>query len=343
MRIKKAERIDLMVVCLIGLGMPTYYKVKYLLDNLIALDELLVWTALAEYGFAFVLAFMLVGINRYFRSIGQKHTTVSAAVFQLLALLVISEGVAIAFTYVFFNVIYPVGAPPSFLFDTALISLFVPFLVSGLSDRIFFINATKNAEEKAARQHELALAARYEALKARLSPHFLFNSLNTLVEIVESEPDIAVEFIENMATTYRYILEKRDMPTVPLDDELAAVGALLGLLETRHPGALDVSVNIAAGYKSAQVVPLALQTLIENILKHNQYSASSPLGVRIYTEGSELIVENKLQPREGVASTGTGLTNLNERLQQVHDKPLVVKQDRQRFQARLPLALEMVS
>lgn len=332
----KFRNADILVVCLIGFGMPTYYKVKYLLDDFATINGLLVWEALAEYVFSFALAGLLVGLNQYFRTLAKVNTTARALV-QLLVLLLVSELVSVTFALFFFNVVYPTGVPASFLFDTALVSLIVPFLLAGLADRTFFVDAALTAEKQAKREEELALAARYEALKARLSPHFLFNSLNTLAEIVESEPDIAVQFIENMATTYRYILEKRDLPLVALQDELNAVNALLGLLDVRHPGALDVKIDIASNDNSAQIVPLALQTLIENILKHNRYSTNAPLGVQVYLEDDTLVVQNEVRPRADVASTGTGLRSLSERVLQIHKRPLQIDQAKGLFLARLPV------
>ncbi|WP_262696094.1 sensor histidine kinase [Kordiimonas aquimaris] len=336
MKSSKFRNADILVLCLIGFGMPTYYKVKYLLDDLVTVTDLLVLEALAEYVFSFALAGLLVGLNHYFRKFSQVNTA-GRALAQLLVLLLISELVSVTFALFFFNVVYPTGVPASFLFDTALVSLFVPFLLAGLADRTFFIDAALHAEKQAKREEELALAARYEALKARLSPHFLFNSLNTLAEIVESEPVLAVQFIENMAATYRYILEKRDLPLVALEEELNAVRALLGLLDVRHPGALDVTINIASKDNSAQIVPLALQTLIENILKHNQYSTNAPLGVRVYLEEDTLVVQNELRPRADVASTGTGLRSLSERVLQIHKRPLLIDHAKGLFLARLPV------
>lgn len=339
-RSKHYDWPDVIFVLLVGIGMPTYYKVKYLLDGFLVYRDLLIPEAALEYVFSFTLAVLLVWLNGAFRRRFLQGAGRKAALLQLALLTGTSIVAAVGFSVFFFQVVYPVGAPPSFFLDTAILAIFVPFLLSGLSDRLFFVSATQNALSEAEHQEQAALAAQYEVLKSRLSPHFLFNSLNTLTDLVESEPDLAVRFIENMSHTYRYILEKRDVPLVPLKEELDAVQALVDLLNVRHPDAIALSINIDASGQRAALVPLALQTLIENALKHNRYSAEHPLGIRVTATESILSVENDLRPKQSTASLGSGLENLKKRVLQVTGQQIFIKQNQDAFEVVVPLVRE---
>ena len=223
-----------------------------------------------------------------------------------------------------------VSSDSSFEFDIALLAILLPLIVSGVADRIFLQGAAREAEQA-------ALTARFETLKARLSPHFLFNSLNTLVDIVEEDPKLAVKFIEEMAAIYRYILEHRDSELVPLSAEIEAIRALMHLLESRRPGAFEFEFMLAPGADSMQIVPLALQTVVENALKHNSYSASAPMKIKVFTDEDQLVVENTLNRRANVSSTATGLESLRKRVNHICRRSISVSETSELFSVRVPL------
>lgn len=330
MTVSRQFKADLATACLIALALPGYYKVRFLLDGQMSIEQLLTPAALWEVLFAFVLAALLLAFYRF--GIAWSKRLGQPIVRRLLPFALVGAGavVAILFARFFFNVVVPWETSPSFEFDIAILAVLLPLIVSGIADRIFLEGEAKAAEQA-------ALVAQFEALKARLSPHFLFNSLNTLADIVEEDPELAIRFIEEMASIYRYILENRDRPLVPLSAEIEAIRSLLHLLESRQPGAIAVEFRLAPGAESLQIVPLALQTVVENALKHNRYSAATPLQLHVYTDRDQLVVENTLNRRAAAASTATGLASLRSRVEHACNRPLQIAEDKQLFSVRLPL------
>jgi hypothetical protein len=330
MTLSRQNKADILAACFIAIALPGYYKIKFLLDGQMTVEQLLVPAALFEVLFAFLLASLLLILYRLGSQ--QIDRIGRPAMKRLLPFVLVAAAavVAIAFTRFFFNVVVDWGSPASFEFDVAVLAVLLPLIVSGVADRIFLEGEARAAEQA-------ALIARFETLKARLSPHFLFNSLNTLVDIVEEDPKLAVRFIEELAAIYRYILEHRDEQLVPLSAEIAAIRSLLYLLESRQPGAFEFEFKLAPGVEILQIVPLALQTVVENALKHNAYSAGSPLKLKVFTDDDQLVVENTLNRRENVVSMESGLENLRTRVEHVCGKTVQVTETKNTYSVRVPL------
>jgi len=330
MTLSRQNKADIVTACFIAIALPGYYKVKFLLDGQMSVEQLLTPAALWEVLFAFLLASILLILYRFGST--QAKRLGKPILKRLLPFALVAAGVlvAIVFTRFFFTIVVPWGSVPSFEFDVAVLAVLLPLIVSGVADRIFLEGEARDAEQA-------ALAAQFETLKARLSPHFLFNSLNTLADIVEEDPQLAVRFIEEMAAIYRYILEHRDEPLVPLAAEIEAIRSLLYLLESRQPGAFEVEFRLAPGAESLQIVPLALQTVVENALKHNTYSSSTPMKLSVYTDQDQLVIENTLNRRANAPSTETGLASLRIRVEHICRKPLQIAENNQLFSVRLPL------
>lgn len=140
--------------------------------------------------------------------------------------------------------------------------------------------------------------SQYALLRSRVNPHFLFNSLSTLSSLVQADGDKSEKFIDRLSKAYRYMLENRDRPTVPLRSEMDFLESYAFLLETRYGDKLRIETEIPEEVaEQTQVVPLTLQVLIDRALKTNRMSAQSPLVVNIRAEQGELLVQNNRQPR----------------------------------------------
>ena len=330
MTLTRQKKADILTACVIAVGLPGYYKVRLFLEGQATVKELIRPAALVEVFYALVLALLLIATYRcgamVIHRLGGRWWRRTLPLLMVAA----AAAVAIAFTRFFFNVVVPWGTAASFEFDIVVLAIVLPLLVSGVADRIFLEGQTRAAEQA-------VINARFETLKARLSPHFLFNSLNTVTDLIEEDPKLAVRFIEEMAAIYRYILAHRDEPLVPLDAEIEAIRSLIHLLETRQPGAFDVEFELAPGTDTLRIVPLALQTVIENALKHNIYSACAPMTLKIFTDGDALVVENTLNRRANVSSTASGLENLRARVQHACGKSLQIHEYSERFAVRVPL------
>lgn len=183
------------------------------------------------------------------------------------------------------------------------------------------------------------LQSQFEVLRQQVNPHFLFNSLNVLTSLIKLEPDLAEKFTEHLSKVYRYVLENKDNDLVKLETELEFLDAYIFLLNIRFMDKIDVKITVDDNKKDLLVLPLALQLLIENAIKHNSMSKRNPLKIEISIEnGNILKVENNLQEREShMASTGVGLRNIAHRYKLLEmPEPEFVKTETH-FIARVPL------
>jgi sensor histidine kinase YesM len=183
------------------------------------------------------------------------------------------------------------------------------------------------------------LQARYDSLKQQLSPHFLFNSLSTLGGLIYDEPAAAERFVNEMAHVYRYLLRHGEQMAVPLHEELAFVNSYAYLLQMRFSEGLQVHVDLPPEVLDRKLPPLALQLLVENAVKHNTISHRQPLVITINLAGAEqLRVCNPRYPRlSPEATSGTGLSNLTNRIRLLHQQRLLVEQTDHEFCVLLPL------
>jgi len=183
------------------------------------------------------------------------------------------------------------------------------------------------------------LLARYEVLKQQVSPHFLFNSLTTLGWLIRDQPAAAERFVEEMSRVYRYVLQHGEHNQVPLAEEVAFTKSYVYLLHMRFGDSLHLHLDLPAWVLPLPVPPLALQTLVENAVKHNVVSQDRPLSIHIFlAEPNLLTVQNTRQPRlTPEPSSGVGLRNLANRLRFLYDQELTIDQDESTFTVQLPL------
>lgn len=181
---------------------------------------------------------------------------------------------------------------------------------------------------------------RYQALKNQVDPHFLFNTMSILDSLVDEDKQRTHEYIQRFSSVYRYILQTRE--TVTLDEELRFTDDYFGLLQVRYGECLQLNTEINFAFKAYSVVPLSLQILIENAVKHNIISRQHPLCITIETtRDRELIVTNNFQPKPmPSAGGGIGLANLSERYMLKWQKNITIEQTEDVFKVTLPLVFE---
>lgn len=183
------------------------------------------------------------------------------------------------------------------------------------------------------------LQSQFDVLKQQVNPHFLFNSLNVLTSLIKLEPDLAEKFSEQLSKVYRYVLENKDNELVDLNTELNFLDAYIFLLNIRFVDKLNVNLNIPDENRNDQIIPLAMQLLIENAIKHNVMSKSNPLVIDIFIdENNYLNVINNLQERPSqIVSTGVGLKNIVNRYQLLKLAMPVFKKTENQFVAKIQL------
>ncbi len=178
-----------------------------------------------------------------------------------------------------------------------------------------------------------------ETLKNQVNPHFLFNSLNTISSLVQSQPDAAEKFINKLSSFYRYILENGQKDKVPLQSEIDFLKEYFTMYEVR--GEKKIFLNIeSVGTGIYEILPVSLQILIENAIKHNIATRENPLTISVYIEDQHIVVKNNLQKMPSLAaSTGIGLKNLAERIQLITGKAMIVEETGSSFIVKIPLII----
>lgn len=179
---------------------------------------------------------------------------------------------------------------------------------------------------------------RYNALKSQTDPHFLFNSLNSLNGLIGYDDERAHEYVVQLSSVFRYIIQER--PLVTLAEELEFTESYIYLMKIRYGDAFTVEMKVCHRYREYPILPFAIQTLVENAVKHNIVSRNKPLKLVISTTDDEvLVVENNLQLRmDAREGSGLGLSNLNERYSLVFKKQIHISQTQDnQFRVEIPL------
>lgn len=178
----------------------------------------------------------------------------------------------------------------------------------------------------------------YESLKQQLNPHFLFNSLTSLSSLIRFNSKQATEFLDKMSKVYRYILQNRERELVTLSEELRFIQLFIGLQQTRFEDGLLIDIEVDEQYHHRKIVPVTLQNLLENAIKHNIADADSPLHIQIYTEQDYLVVENNLQRKTMVeTSNKQGLRNMQALYSFLDKRPFIIEETATTFTVKIPL------
>ncbi|MEQ9467597.1 MAG: histidine kinase [Ekhidna sp.] len=204
---------------------------------------------------------------------------------------------------------------------------------------LYVKNAIRTAREKELIQKELA-AAKLESLKNQVNPHFLFNSFSVLTSLVEHDSEKAVKFISKLSDMYRYILENDEKSEVTLKEELDFLDSYIFLLKMRHQSAIEVKKEIRMENMSLKLPPMSIQILVENAVKHNNFSVEEPLEIVITNDDEKAIVVTNEKRKKEMLTSGTkiGLKNLSNRLSLSVGRALEITDNDETFQVRLPLS-----
>lgn len=179
----------------------------------------------------------------------------------------------------------------------------------------------------------------YEHLKSQVNPHFLFNSLNTLVNLIEDDQDAAVDYTVHLSDLYRNMLSFRDQDMIPLSEEYKIINNYMFIQQSRFGNALKLDVNIPADVlQTRKIIPLALQLLVENAIKHNVVSLSHPLTIFITATSEEITVSNAIQPKVSPEkSSGLGLINIKKRYRLLTRRDVTISVNNNQYIVTLPL------
>jgi len=220
-----------------------------------------------------------------------------------------------------------------------IISEYIVFvIIASIIYAISFFKDWKRAVQEAEKMKLEALSLKYQVLQNQVNPHFLFNSLNVLGSLIDIDIEKAKIFNRELSMFYRDVLRFKDLELIALEEEIDFMKKYIYLQEIRFGQALEVDFMIAGKVKG-MVIPLSLQMLVENAIKHNEISSASPLRIYIaVTDDFELIVENNLQPKKRVEpGSHTGLKNLAGRYEFLTGKKVAITDENHYFRVILPL------
>lgn len=181
------------------------------------------------------------------------------------------------------------------------------------------------------------MAYKYESLKNQINPHFLFNSFNVLLNLVDQDQETAKEFIRKLSQLYRSVLEVGENELIPLKDELDFIQSYIFLLKIRFEDKLEVDIDLP-NQENDLIIPMVLQTLVENAVKHNVASREEPLKIRIYRENDRIFIRNNLNVIQAVAdSSKRGLKNIQHRYEFFSDEKMHNEQTSSEYIVSIPV------
>lgn len=225
-----------------------------------------------------------------------------------------------------------------------IVAMVITIVVSLVIHLIYFY---KNYQENRVKQEKIiagTASAQFESLKNQLDPHFLFNSLNVLSSLIEENPENAQKFTTSLSKVYRYVLDQRDKELVTVQEELAFAKTYMNLLKMRFENSITFEIPEHFEQEEAKVVPLSLQLLLENCIKHNIVSEKKPLHIKIYIENNELIIENNKQKKEVLRDRkGVGLQNIVNRYAILTNRNVSILETENMFKVKLPILTKQVS
>lgn len=222
--------------------------------------------------------------------------------------------------------------------DYNVVSILLILLVWAIYESVWLYTRWKASileQEKLRREY---IQSQLEGLRSQVNPHFLFNSLNTLIWLIPEDSDKAVNFVQKLSKVYRYILEIKDKQLVTVAEEITFLRSYVFLLKERFGDNLQVSIKVDKEYETQLIIPLSLQMLFENAIKHNIISKEKPLEVVLWVDQEKLLVRNNLQRKaQDLASTQVGLENIRHRYSFYTQKEMEVIESKDYFLVGLPL------
>lgn len=224
------------------------------------------------------------------------------------------------------------------------ICMLITIVASIFFHAVYFYRASQNKKVKEQKIIAGTAAAKFDALKNQLDPHFLFNSLNVLTSLIEEDPSQAQKFTTSLSKVYRYVLEQKNKDLVSVDEELQFARTYVRLLKMRFEDSIVFDIIEECSNPEAKIVPLSLQLLLENAVKHNVVTSERPLHIRVFENGNLLVVSNNLQEKQVVKkSSGVGLKNIQERYKILSEKKVSIIKTASDFSVELPMLTKQVS
>ena len=225
------------------------------------------------------------------------------------------------------------------IWQSSLIILVCVIFITHVYETVFLVKETESEMVRNEQLERAKAEAELEALKNQIDPHFIFNSLNTLSHLIEEKPLKAKQFNDNLADVYRYILQNKARDLVLLNDEVRFLQNYFVLLKIRFESAVHMHVLVNEDKADQYLIPpISLQILVENAIKHNEFSEKLPLTIEIKLVNDELVINNPVRKKTLRKPTSKiGLQNLRERYRLITNKEIVINEGENDFNVALPV------
>ena len=218
----------------------------------------------------------------------------------------------------------------------------VEMVITNLTLTINFYRQLVLLHERTEQVEENSIKAQYAALQNQLNPHFLFNSLNTLISEIEYAPKNAILFTQRLSDVYRYILQSQQQRLVTIESELSFIDSYIFLHKVRLGDCIRIENRIEADNYDLKLPSLTLQLLVENVIKHNIINMDMPMNILIDydSENGRILVTNKIRIKPNVVSTGMGLKNLSARYLLICNQDITIENNTNYFTVKIPVLNE---
>jgi signal transduction histidine kinase len=217
--------------------------------------------------------------------------------------------------------------------------LLISIMTLSIYEAIYFYTQLKKSVREEEQAKQVIVEAQLDALRNQARPHFLFNSLNTLRDIIENDPKSeAIDFVDKLSDVYRFILESGNSNLITLRDEFKFAQAYMYIQSERFGDNIQLDWQVSVDHMNMKLIPMSVQLLLENAIKHNVISKAKPLTIRVYTEDDILIVQNNIQAKSTqLPSTKIGLDSLQKRYNLISGQSLIITDDNRDFKVGIPL------
>lgn len=254
---------------------------------------------------------------------------------------------ALFFLRMFTSVVYFGGSYNDFIANESYrnytFGLWISLTIVIVFHAVYFFKKNQDNKVKESQIVAKNQTAKFESLKNQLDPHFLFNSLNVLTSLISENPSQAEKFTTKLSKVYRYVLEQKDKDLIPLAEELKFANSYMELLKMRFEDGINFNITETVSNPELKTVPLSLQLLLENAVKHNVITSKSPLEINIYEDKGFLIVENNINLKQSLEkSTKVGLKNIDQRYSLISKEKIVVTDNNNIFRVKLPLLTQKI-
>lgn len=290
----------------------------------------------------FVIFFMWMGLEKINLFLNKKMPYTNGIMQRIFTQMAIGQvflySVLIALVLIVIPIFRNIEISKEIIFSGLIVYLLINIAAnSGIMGHHFLLEWKKSLVKQSLLEKEKT-QAHFENLKNQLNPHFLFNSLSSLNSLIFENPELASKFLKQLSKVYRYLLENNENDPVSLETEISFVQNYILLLQTRFDGGLIVNIDVDDHQRHKKIIPVTLQILIENAIKHNSTFEDNPLIIDIYIHNNYLVIKNNQQPKTRVeGSNKQGLNNLASLYQYTTGKTANIHNTQEHFIVEVPL------